>query len=681
MDFVFLRCVGRATLHHAPRALALSAPFGEAVCNIADDALAVWKAVRRSASDRRAELEELVRADAAAVREQAEQVAGEVKPGDLRAALTRYLEHLPGLIRRSLARAEDPSGLTAPPGLLLENPEDLIPFLPLRPPRFSPGDRPAGVNSLVLEELLGLGGFGEVWKARDPSRPGTLAVALKFCLDPGAARAARLLGHEAALNRIMSQGRHPGIVALQQTYLESDPPCLEYEYVEGGDLARLIRAWAAVPPADLAERSIGLMHELADILAFAHGLEPPVVHRDLKPSNILLQPTATGTALRVTDFGIGGIAAQQAVNLRMSVRAALTTGLRGAHTPHYAPPEQKRGAPADPRDDVYALGVIWYQLLSGHLNREPGAGCRITLEKRKVPEPVISLVLHCLKRAHQRLADAGVLTRELVKLLPRPRRLTNSLGMELVLIPAGSFKMGSPKEEKEYIRKTFGAAAGDWADQEEQHDVEITRPFYMGAYEVTQEQYERIMGKNPARFHKDNGGGPTHPVEKVSWEDAVEFCKRLSAMEEEKRAGRMYRLPTEAEWEYACRGGAEQYAVFHFGNALTSTLANFNGNHPYGGASKGPYLGQTTPVGSYPPNTFGLYDMHGNVWEWCQDWYDKDHYKNSPIVVRPEARVLRGGSWAFYGWNCRSANRGKLAPDDRVVNVGFRVVCAAARIP
>src|SRR5262249_32896116 len=159
------------------------------------------------------------------------------------------------------------------------------------------------------------------------------------CLDTGAARQ---LHHEAALNRVLAQGRHPGIVRLRHVHLHADPPCLEYEYVAGGDVGGWVRA-AGAAEAGLGGR-LSLVCGLAGVLGFAHGLRPPVVHRDLKPSNILLQPRITRTALRVTDFGIGGIASAHAMKLSLSLRAALTTGLRGAYTPHYASPEQKRGA-------------------------------------------------------------------------------------------------------------------------------------------------------------------------------------------------------------------------------------------------------------------------------------------------------------------------------------------------
>jgi formylglycine-generating enzyme required for sulfatase activity len=139
-------------------------------------------------------------------------------------------------------------------------------------------------------------------------------------------------------------------------------------------------------------------------------------------------------------------------------------------------------------------------------------------------------------------------------------------------------------------------------------------------------------------------------------------------------------LPTEAEWEYSCRGGASLSKPFHFGDSLASTQANFNGGYPYGGAVKGPYLGRPCPTGSYCPNVFGLFDMHGNVWEWCLDWYDLHYCQNSPerdpqSPDKGDRRVLRGGSWGDFGINCRSARRISVAPGDRSLVIGFRVCC------
>ena len=227
--------------------------------------------------------------------------------------------------------------------------------------------------------------------------------------------------------------------------------------------------------------------------------------------------------------------------------------------------------------------------------------------------------------------------------------------MELVLIPAGEFMMGSPANE---------AKRGS---DESQHRVRITRAFYMGKYEVTQAEYQVVMGTNPSKFK-----GASNPVEQVSWNDSTEFCRKLS-----ERSGKQVRLPTEAEWEYACRAGTT--TPFHYGSSLGSDQANFDGNFPDGGAARGTYREKTTPVGSFQANAWGLHDMHGNVWEWCGDWYDEGYYGKSPgqNPTGPTSggyRVLRGGAWSNFGLSCRSALRSGLIPSDRNDHIGFRVV-------
>src|ERR1019366_4146190 len=185
-------------------------------------------------------------------------------------------------------------------------------------------------------------------------------------------------------------------------------------------------------------------------------------------------------------------------------------------------------------------------------------------------------------------------------------------------------------------------------------------------FEVTHSQYLKVMGKNPAFFKVAK---PDFPIDQVSWNAGAEFCRRLSGMADEKKASRTYRLPTEAEWEYACRAGTK--TTFHFGDTLQATQANFDGNFPFGGADKGPNLQKPVKGGSYPPNAWGLYDMHGNVAEWCSDWYDPDYYKKSPkddpkgpdngVVSTGFGKdcfhVLRGGSWLDEGRACRAAYR------------------------
>jgi formylglycine-generating enzyme required for sulfatase activity len=249
--------------------------------------------------------------------------------------------------------------------------------------------------------------------------------------------------------------------------------------------------------------------------------------------------------------------------------------------------------------------------------------------------------------------------------------LTNSIGMKLAHIPAGKFMMGSPAAEEE-------------RDPEElQHEVTISKPFFMGVHEVTQRQWEKVMGKNSSHFKQVDSD---FPVDQVRWVEAVDFCNRLSNLADENKAGRVYRLPTEAEWEYACRAGTT--TTFHVGNALSSKQANFDGQFPFGNADKGPTVRKPVKVGSYPPNAWGLFDMHGNVAEWCADWYDPDYYKSSP-KANPNGpakgvmatgfpkdffRVVRGGCWLDEARACRSAYRFRLQSTEPYRWVGFRVV-------
>ena len=271
---------------------------------------------------------------------------------------------------------------------------------------------------LELVELLGTGGFGEVWKARNPYLASAEPVALKFCLD---GQAAKLLRHEAAvLDRVMRHGRHPGIVQLRHTYLSADPPCLEYEFVRGGDLAGLIQEGNQAKKGPTAAQAARVVARLAEVIGFAHSQVPPIVHRDLKPANVLVQTSPDGKLrLRVADFGIGGLATSQAAILSrsgLSKGGMAATMVRGAYTPLYASPQQMRGEPADPRDDIYALGVSWYQLLTGDLGTGAPSGLQWPkqLIQQGVPEAQVQLLAACVEpRSEDRPATAAELAKQL----------------------------------------------------------------------------------------------------------------------------------------------------------------------------------------------------------------------------------------------------------------------------
>ncbi|MBL8796481.1 MAG: formylglycine-generating enzyme family protein [Planctomycetia bacterium] len=245
--------------------------------------------------------------------------------------------------------------------------------------------------------------------------------------------------------------------------------------------------------------------------------------------------------------------------------------------------------------------------------------------------------------------------------------LTNSLGMKLVLVPPGTFMMGSGEDDPQ--RRL---------NETPRHEVALTQGLYFSMHPVTQEQYRRVMGANPSRFLPEVGGGPEHPVEHVSWHDAVEFCRRLSALPQEQQGNRRYRLPTEAEWEYACRAGTS--TAFCFGPQLPDNHANFDaGGDPISPSARG----KTSTVGAFPANHFGLHDLHGNLWEWCADWYDGNYYRNSPRLDPPgpatgRFRVVRGGSWRNRAGTCRAAYRNALVPNNRDPYTGFRVVVPAS---
>ncbi len=233
----------------------------------------------------------------------------------------------------------------------------------------------------------------------------------------------------------------------------------------------------------------------------------------------------------------------------------------------------------------------------------------------------------------------------------------NSIGMEFVRIPSGEFMMGSPTSEKG--RK----------DDEIQHRVTISRDFYLGKYEVTQGQWKAVMGNNPSLF---SSCGDDCPVEKVSWDNVQEFIKKLNAKNEGT-----YRLPTEAEWEYAARAGTTTPFGIGDGNNLSSSEANFNGDYPYGNAAKGKCLCKTVAVGSYQPNAWGLYDMHGNVDEWIQDWYgaySSSAQTNPTGASTDSSPIRRGGSWLDIAASLRSAARSSVVPSFRNGNVGFRLI-------
>lgn len=255
---------------------------------------------------------------------------------------------------------------------------------------------------------------------------------------------------------------------------------------------------------------------------------------------------------------------------------------------------------------------------------------------------------------------------------------TNTITTNMVWISPGTFTMGAPDSEPEH-----------YPDETPQTIVTITHGFWIGKFEVTQAEYSSITGTNPSYF-ADSPDADRKPIEMVSWNEAVAYCAALTAQEQAAGhlpAGYAYRLPTEAEWEYACRAGTE--TSFHYGPALRSGMANFDVTYEYDSSAGGTIynpndlqVGGTTPVGSYPPNAWGLFDMHGNVLEWCQDGCSINGLSDLPggSVTDPQgsgetdAHIIRGGGWGNFATDCRAASRDYNFPDDHYFNCGFRVV-------
>lgn len=547
-----------------------------------------------------------------------------------------------------------------------------------------PSDAPPRtlVNRYRLDQKVAEGGFAQVWKGYDLELLRTVAVKMP---KPS---------HIGAVDSFMAEARrvarlkHPGIVPVHDVGKDGDDFFIISEFVEDGSLGDRLKQ-RPIPP----EQSCRWLADIADALDYAH--KNGVIHRDIKPANILIDHH--GRAL-LADFGI-----------------ALSANKTGQFSPSigtlaYMSPEQLEGKPLDPRSDVYSVGVLLCQLLTGKLpydardtnslRKEIVSGAiRLSGSGEKLTPELRGICLKCL--AHdpkERYATAKDLANDLRTVQPikshrtvliisgiavlvtllsmpfvwnsflipkqedsqpvpvtatnptnkgnddeaskRPDPITNSIGMVLVHIPAGEFLMGTPDNDP--------SKAWD----EIPHRVRISKPFFMGKYEVTQSQYQKVMGKNPS-YCARLPNPEQHPVEQVSWDDAVAFCRALSELPDEKAAGRSYRLPTEAEWEYACRAGTT--TAYHFGND-SNDLSKYA---LFGGHKAGVWA--TQKVGVKLPNAWGLHDMHGNVWEWCADEYGP--YQVETEVVDPQGpdkgvgKVARGGSWDYGASKCRSAQR------------------------
>jgi formylglycine-generating enzyme required for sulfatase activity len=550
------------------------------------------------------------------------------------------------------------------------------------------------------EKLLGQGGFGKTFKAVDEDQPRKpFCVIKQFSFQsnkPKHREMALKLFYEEA-QHLEALGKHDQIPELLAYFDIEGEPYLVQQFIDGQDLEQELETSGTFNQTQIRE----LLESLLPVLDFLHNQSIPIIHRDIKPANIIRRQI--DRQLILVDFG----AAKQATQTIL----AQTGTVIGS--PEYTAIEQARGKPVF-ASDIYSLGITCIHLLTDvspfdlfDMNRDAWIWRDYLVDNpvdEKLGKVLDKMIANSLPQRYRSATEVltalrnrqiispsnGVLEypqntvtksakiahlinnhpqlqsfkfetasltigttfwgskKAIVKKSPGTayqfvEDLGNQLKLEMVSIPAGIFLMGAPSLEE-----------GSSDAQRPQHRVRLPS-FYMGKYPITQAQYQAVMGNNPAYFKGEN-----LPVETVSWHDAVEFCEKLS-----QRTGKQYRLPSESEWEYACRGKTS--TAFYFGATISPEVVNYQTE-------------QTTPVGNFPANNYGLYDMHGNIMEWCADKYHGS-YVDAPIdgsVWNNDSKpayVLRGGSWYSKSSYCRSAARSYYTPDYRCAYFGFRVVC------
>ncbi|NBO91572.1 MAG: hypothetical protein EBV06_04555 [Planctomycetia bacterium] len=401
-------------------ALACMDPTGFAAVNyLGKIGVDIWNEIRED--NKQAKLHQEIEEAASATFEAAKQAGLQEAQAvtddpELQGHIVRIVSVVPASIRTSLSRPEDPSGRSLPKNFQIHDEQDIVRLLPVRLSRFKPGDNPPWLRGWRLVELIGVGGFGEVWKVQS-TRAANLFGALK--IGNGLTdKEFSLLNEGDVLNRLLAEGEHDGIVPLQDLWADGDPiPWIRFKYIDGGDLSTHIHHWQSLAPSDRLAKVTTALSTLARTIGYFHRLQPKIVHRDLKPSNILVE-SRTGKVL-ISDFGIGAVSSARAIDnergLSQSQGAVIATCLRGSHTPIYASPQQKKGSRLlDPRDDVHALGVIAYQMLTGQLDAAPGVDLEEELKERAAPKWVIELIKRCVAREPSRRPADGQEINEII---------------------------------------------------------------------------------------------------------------------------------------------------------------------------------------------------------------------------------------------------------------------------
>jgi eukaryotic-like serine/threonine-protein kinase len=557
------------------------------------------------------------------------------------------------------------------------------------------------IGGYRIIELIGQGAMGEVYLGENVLMGKQYAIKV---LTEGLAHHPGFKERFQQEARIMAQLEHPHIVQIRHMNAHEDTYYIAMAFIssdgkQSTSLEDVLKSAGKRLPASEVE---SIMGKIINAVEYAHSHE--VIHRDLKPSNILLGPNGE---VKVSDFGLAKVVGKEYI--QDSIQESLSQSLGGktwkptpgkanptdslggqdsmdgnreakaeslVGTYHYMPPEVQNQGEWSKQGDIYSLGVIAYRMLVGEIPQgrfdlpseiddqipvywddvldkalksrperrwESVCAFREALEGTNASRPVAPEII-TPKKTDPKAVD--VIT------IPLSNMPSHAKPLEMVYIPAGTFMMGSPDDE-----------IGRYDFEGTLHRVILAHGFYMGKYQVTQAQWEAVMGDNPSRF----SGKPNNPVENVSWNDCQAFIEKLNQMGQGT-----YRLPTEAEWEYACRAGTQ--TRFYWGDdpdyAQIKDYAWYDGNSG----------GETNEVGQKKPNAWGLYDMSGNVFEWCQDWYgsyDSVSQNNPTGAKTGSTRVGRGGSWCRFARHCRSAHRGNailLVPDATYNFIGFRVL-------
>ncbi len=499
---------------------------------------------------------------------------------------------------------------------------------------------------------LGRGGMGVVYQAIDHTRGADIALKT---LPPQLRRDERaLLNLKHEVNTALEL-THENICRVYDFQECSEAQFITMELIEGASLDKLLfKRQQEGKDGFPLEWVLKCLKPICSALDYAHG--KGIVHRDLKPGNVLVH---RDRVVKLTDFGLARV-----------VRTSMSKYSREATsgTLLYMSPEQCLGKPTDARSDIYSLGMLTYELLTGKAPFADAADityCQLHEDLEPIPSLPASANA-CLARATSKdkkgrpsscasffdglsaLSIKGTWhiskAPNFSKHEPLPGEVRTFADIDFVWIPQGTFMMGSTPQEHNF------------APNERQHQVTISQGFWLAKYQVTQAQWCAVMGNSPSRF-----AGADRPVENVSWNDCYEYIRRLNARQEER-----FRFPTEAEWEYACRAGTT--TAYSFGDAI-SDLEHYAWYKKNSRAT-------THRVGQKRPNVWGLHDMHGNVWEWCQDWYAEYPASFSMDPKGPpdgSSRVVRGGSWGGEDLSCRSARRKRRQSDEQLSSCGLRL--------